>query len=258
MPVIVDEISKRLESYNGRDVKPAKHRQLTEVILAMIEAGYLNPGDRFPTESVLTNSLPFSLGTVQKAMRNLSELGVINRRAGRGTIISERTGEIFDLWQFRFVDEGRNSVFPVFSSVTKLDRVGTKGPWSDFLDDGDSYVRIEREIDVDHRFKLLSFFYLSDRKFGSIVDLDPADLEGVHLHAVIRKEYGVSTVRTTNRVVCSAIPDAICLRLGLPSAARGLNCQILGFADGDQPLSFQQIYVPADADPMEFRELRPS
>lgn len=104
----------------------------------------------------------------------------------------------------------------------------------------------------------MSFFYLSDRKFGSIADRDPAVLEGAHLHAIIRRESGVSTDSTNNRVMCTTIPDAICLCLNLPSAARGLVCQILGFANGDQPLWFQEIYVPADVDPIEFWELRPS
>ncbi len=108
-------------------------------------------------------------------MRNLSERGIVNRRTGRGTVIAERTGEIFDLWQFRFVDRDQDSFFPVFSSVTKLDRVGRNGTWRKFLGDEDTHVRIEREINVDNRLKLLSFFYLSDRKFGSIADRDPME-----------------------------------------------------------------------------------
>ncbi len=258
MPGMLEIISTRLETLSANAGKLVKHRQLSEAILSLVADEVLKPGDRLPPEAVFAQSLPFSLGTIQKAMRNLSELGVVSRRAGRGTVIAERTGEIFDLWQFRFVDRDQNTVFPVFSSVTKLDRVRRNGIWSKFLGDEETYVRIEREIRVDNRFKLLSFFYLSDRRFGSVADRDPAELEGVHLHAIIRREFGVSTDRTNNRVVCSTIPDSICLRLNLPSAARGLVCQIQGFTNGDEPLSFHEIYVPADADPMEFKEVRPS
>jgi hypothetical protein len=69
--------------------------------------------------------------------------------------------------------------------------------------------------------------------------------------------FGVSTVRTKNQLVCTAIPDPVCLRLGLPSAARGLMCDILGYGDDDKPLSFQCTYTPADAPPMEFHETKP-
>lgn len=77
------------------------------------------------------------------------------------------------------------------------------------------------------------------------------------MSAVICQKFGIGTVRTNNRIVCVVFPDPICLKLGLPSAARGIVCDILGFTAGNQPLSFQQVFVPANADPMEFRELRP-
>ena len=224
----------------------------------MIEDGTLNSGDRLPTETAFAENLPFSLGTIQKSFRNLSELGIVKRTPGSGTVIAGRTHEIFDLWQFRFIDENENSVFPVFSRVINMGRIARKGAWSRFLGNEDSYVRIVREIDIDHRFKAISYFYLSDVQFGEIVDLSPSDLEGVHLSAVIQRKFGASTVRTNNRIACSVIPDQICTRLNLPSAAKGLICQILGYGPKNRPLSFQQAYIPADVEPMEFRELKPA
>lgn len=253
----IEAIKTRLDRTDASSGPKIKHRQLANAILDLIEKGDLKPGEQLPTETALAEGLPFSLGTIQKALRNLSELGVVNRKAGTGTVIAERSEEIFDLWQFRFVAEGSDSVLPVFSKVTGITKIAQKGPWSAFLGDEDSYVRITREIDVDHRFKLMNFFYLSDSQFGSIVDLGSAAFEGVHLHAVIRQVFGIGTAGTNNRVVCAAFPDPICLRLDLPSGARGLICNILGYAKAEQPLFFQQVYVPAHADPMEFRELRP-
>ena len=257
MPTPLAVIRTRLDRISKTSETRIKHRQLAEAILELIQEGSLRPGDSLPTETAFTQGLPFSLGTIQKALRNLSELGAISRKTGTGTIIAERSEEIFDLWQFRFVSTDSDAVLPVYSKVTEIVKIHQKGPWSKFLGDEDHYVRITREIDVDHRFKLMNFFFLSDSQFGSIIDLGAAAFEGVHLHAVIRQTFGIATVRTNNRVVCAAFPDPICVRLDLPSAARGMICDILGFASADQPLFFQQVYVPAHADPMEFRELRP-
>lgn len=257
MSSALENIKTQLDKISETSTTRIKHRQLAEAILVLIEEGSLQAGDPLPTEAALTDGLPFSLGTIQKALRNLSELGVINRKTGTGTVIAERTEEIFDLWQFRFVNEVSDTVLPVYSKVTEMESIHAKGPWSKFLGDEDDYVRITREIDVDHRFKLLNYFYLSDRQFGSVLDLAASEFEGVHLHAVIRQKFGIGTVRTNNRVACSAFPDPVSLRLDLPSAARGIICDILGFASSDKPLFFQQVFVPAHADPMEFRELRP-
>lgn len=257
MPTALETIKTRLARVSETSTTRIKHRLLAETILELLQEGSLQAGDPLPTEAALAQALPFSLGTIQKALRNLSELGVVNRKSRTGTVIAEKTEEIFDLWQFRFVNDATDTLLPVYSKVMGMEKIQTKGRWSDFLGAEDSYVRITREIDVDHRFKLLNYFYLSDRQFGSILNFAEADFEGVHLHAVIRQKFGIGTVRTNNRVACAAFPDPVSLRLDLPSAARGIICDILGFAASDRPLFFQQVYVPAHADPMEFRELRP-
>jgi len=255
---IHNQILNCLDQISEEQKNLPKNRKLSESILHLIEKGELKPGDKLPTESALVNNMPFSLGTIQKALRNLSELGAIKRTKGSGTVVIEKTDEIFNLWQFRFTDENSNSVFPVYSHVISMDLIEQKGPWSEFLGNDESYVRIVREIDIDHRFNVFSYFYLSNSQFGSIFDFSPSELEGVHFSAIIQRKFGINTVRTNNRVVCSAFPDPICLRLNLPSGARGLICQILGFGPKNMPISFQQVYIPADVDPMEFRELKPT
>ena len=258
MPMALEEISARLDQVEIGPGRTTKHRRLSEAILSLVEEGRFQPGDRLPTETELEKALPFSLGTIQKALRTLSELGVVDRRTGRGTQIAERSGEIFDIWQFRFVDRGTGEVFPVYSRVLQIDRIVQRGPWSAFLGEEASYVRIAREIDVDRRYRLVSNFYLSNSRFGAMADVPPGDLEGVHLSAVLRRRFGAGTVSTKNRIVCTALPDPVCLALNLPSGARGTVCDILGFAEGGTPLTFQQTFVPADTDPLEFRELRPA
>ena len=254
---ICDQISLQLARVSSGDEKLPKYRQLSEAILKLIEEQTLKPGDLLPAESVLAAHLPFSLGTVQKALRSLSELGAVKRTRRRGTLVSDHTSEIYDLWQFRFVDEHEHTVFPIFSRVLSVDRVSRHGPWSQFLGVEEGYVRVVREIDIDHQFRMHASYFLSFSRCGKILDLNLADLEGVHLSAVVQRMFGVSTVRTKNRVVCTAVPDPVCVRLGLPSAARGLRCDILGYGDDDRPLSFQRTYTPADAPPMEFHETKP-
>ena len=255
---IYDDISSRLTTVSADGKKLPKYLQLSEAILALINDAVLKPGDRLPTESHLSERLPYSLGTIQKSLRSLAELGAIKRTRRRGTIVSDRTSEIYALWQFRFINEEDNSVYPIYSKILAADRFKQAGPWSEFLEEDNSCVRIIREIDVGHRFKAHATFYLSCERFGDFLNLNPKDLEGVHLSAIIQRMFGITTVRTRNQIICSVIPDPVCLQLGLPSAARGLICDILGFGSDDRPLSFQRVYVPADTPPMEFHELKPA
>lgn len=258
MPTICESISARLSTTSRSGEKLPKYRQLSEAILALIDDRELKPGDRLPTESLLTENLPYSLGTVQKSLRSLSELGAVKRTRRRGTIVSDRNSEIYNIWQFRFVDEDENTVFPVFSRVLEMDRFEQFGPWGRFLEDDDAFIRIVRELDIDHQFTIFATYYLSFSRFEKFLELDPIDLEGVHLSALVQRMFGITTVRTKNRVHCSVIPDPVCLRLGLPSAARGVVHDILGYGSDNRPLSFQRVYIPADAPPLEFHEIKPT
>jgi len=258
MPSIFNQINSQLAKISANEDKLPKYRQLSEAILALIDEAVLKPGDLLPTEAMLAEHLPYSLGTIQKSLRSLSELGMVKRTRRRGTIVADHSSQIFDLWQFRFVDENENRVFPIFSRVLTIDRIDGSGPWSRFLEEDGDYIRIVREIDIDHQFKMHASYYLAFSRFGEMLDLNPADLEGVHLSAIVQRMFGVSLVSTKNQMICTAIPDPISLQLGLPSAARGLLCDILGYGDDGKPLSFQRTYTPADAPPMEFHELKPS
>ena len=255
---LYDKIHSRLNAIATGEKKLPKYRQLSDAILALIEDAEVKPGDRLPTETMLTERLPYSLGTIQKALRSLSQLGVIKRTRRRGTIVSDRTSEIFDLWQFRFMNEENENVYPIFSKVLDMRQVEDRGPWSQFLGDDHSFVRIDRLIDIGHHFKIHTYFFLSFSQFGRVLELQTSDLEGVHLSAVVQRMFGSETIRTKNRIVCTALPDAATRQLKIPSESPGLVCDILGYGSGNNPLPFQRAHVPADVSPMEFLEIKPN
>ena len=77
----------RLSADEARD-RP-KHQVLARALLDALETGVVHQGDRLPSEQVLTAMTPFSLGTVQKAMKSLMLGGYIDRKTGAVTEIDE-------------------------------------------------------------------------------------------------------------------------------------------------------------------------
>ena len=51
-------------------------------------SGDWTPGMRLPTEAELAKSLPYSLGTVQKAYSELVKNGLVERARGRGSFVA--------------------------------------------------------------------------------------------------------------------------------------------------------------------------
>ena len=65
-----------------------KYLRLSNAMLDAIESGEFRPGSRMPGERYLMDTLPVSLGTIQKAMNALVDQGVVIRRPGMGTFVS--------------------------------------------------------------------------------------------------------------------------------------------------------------------------
>ncbi|HEY8447727.1 MAG TPA: extracellular solute-binding protein [Thermomicrobiales bacterium] len=81
----------------GTDIKVERDgpmpvaRQLAARIRQQIEQGELKPGDRLPTEQELCAQLGVSRTPVRRALKRLTEEGLLVRYPGRGTFVSQPT-----------------------------------------------------------------------------------------------------------------------------------------------------------------------
>ncbi len=63
--------------------------QISESLLEQIESGILSPGDRLPSERDLSQMFGVNRMTLRKALSRLELQGLLNRRQGAGTYVSE-------------------------------------------------------------------------------------------------------------------------------------------------------------------------
>ena len=73
---------------NGAPAPSPRYREIKRFILDAIKSGRLNPGDRVPSEAELTTQFAVSRMTANRALRELTAIGVVVRRAGSGTFIA--------------------------------------------------------------------------------------------------------------------------------------------------------------------------
>ncbi|MER6987581.1 histidine utilization repressor [Saccharopolyspora hirsuta] len=72
-----------------RESAPA-YRRLKDVLIEQIGTGRWPEGELLPSESQLVNALGLSRMTINRALRELSAEGLVNRLAGVGTFVAER------------------------------------------------------------------------------------------------------------------------------------------------------------------------
>ena len=99
----------------GPDGRP-KYKVLQDGLAEAIRTGVIGDSELLPTETDLTKITPFSLGTVQRALKNLVGAGLIVRKAGVGTIVAPWRRELENPLHTRFFDKNGN-VLPVYTEV---------------------------------------------------------------------------------------------------------------------------------------------
>lgn len=254
--MLSDQISDTFKQLASNSSAP-KYQQVCETLLSMIDTGDLKPGDRVPTETSLTGSLPVSLGTVQKALNSLTERGILRRLQGSGTYVADNQISLDDIWHFRFIDNEKDHILPLSTKVLDIKRTTESGPWINFLGKENFYLRITREICVNREFCVISQFYLSGKQFKDLLTCKPADLEGTLLRDMIRERFGKLTDQIREQVAAQTFPDDVCNWLDLPVQSIGLICHIMAYSPLQNPLSFQKLFVPANVSLLETREIKP-
>jgi GntR family transcriptional regulator len=233
-----------------------KYIRLSHVLLDGIGSGYWKPGQRLPSESELADSLPASLGTVQKALGVLAERGVVVRKHGKGTFVVDQRVDTVFLWQYRFLDDD-GELLPVYFKTHSIDRVTGEAPWESFLGPDEFYVRIARTIDVNHEFTVANIFVLPGKRFASLLGRKPSALDGTSLRIILSEEFNVPTLRISEQILCHALPDEVCTTLDLPAGTVGLTRHVFGYGYWDAPVSYQCICTPPNSRLLEIKEKKP-
>lgn len=263
----MNSIARRFaESSSHGSNRVPKYVRLADAVLDVIESGKYRPGSQIPGERDLNNTLPLSLGTIQKAMNDLVNQGVLVRRAGKGTFVSG-AGQLAndekvkkqDLVHFRFRAEGGNSLLPVYLHVDSIDEIArTKNdagkPWERFLDGEGSFIRIDRLLKVDDLFRGYCRFYLPFEHYGSLLERSHEELSGVTLREFLNQTYNMPTLRFEHQIHTEQLPDKICRKLELPKGSYGTAWHIFGRSYRNAPGSYQLVYLPAGHRPIELLE----
>ncbi len=223
-----------------------KYVQLREMLYNAIHAGHWRPGDKLPTETELTRLTPFSLGTVQRALRALVDEGLVVRSQGSGTFVAEGHSAIDAPLHLRFLGaEGEPRYLPLFPKILSRRRVTERGAWSEWLGGkGNEIVRVDRRISVNGEFNVYSRFYFRADTFPEISAKPLEALEGMNLKQAVGSASNMPVTSVRERLVMVRFDDAICNALGVKPATKGMLLESAASAGRGNPVYFLESYIP--------------
>lgn len=230
-----------------------KYKAIANAILAEVERGTWRSGDRLPSEESLARSYDASLGTMQRALRELVDMGMVERHHGSGTFIAGARAKEQQLLHFRFRAEGSKSLLPVYFRVTDISETEDQGPWAAFLDDPEGrFIKVSRIVTVNDEFDIFSEVYLQGSRFAGLLDLPPVELNGVSIRDLLAEHFNAPTLTADQSILCQALPPRVTRLIDVPAGQMGIVWYIAGRTYRDLPLTWQRIYVPPSDRPIEF------
>jgi GntR family transcriptional regulator len=231
---------------NSLRTRQSKHIRVRHAILDAIVEGHLKNGDQIPPEQELSAALSVSLGTVQRALRELSIDGTLLRMHGRGTFVAEPALPKDEIWQFRFRKPNDEKHLPVSSVVIEESTVQGPGRWLDTLGyDPQGYLKIVRIVSVLGELDCYNELYFCITRFGALRDIAVAQLRNVNIKTILARQFNAPTLSITQHVRAAPIPLAAQAPLGLPEGTIGMDVDVVGHSYGKENIFMQRIWFPA-------------
>lgn len=224
-----------------------KHGKLRRAIGDAIAARFWPAGARLPTEAEWVAALPCSLGTVQRALRELVVDGLIARRRGSGSVVAGIGRRIEEPWHMRFFDpkSRTRTLLPVTTTI--LGRwVGPRsGPWSDELGQGERpVVCIERIMEVGGAFGVFNRFYALAEQFPELVDISTEDLRGANLKTLMASRHHVPVHHVRQVMRFEAPPARAVKACGWADDRPVSVLNVVGCAHDGGPMYYQDYFIP--------------
>ena len=246
---VCDLLLRRLDQQRALNPRETKRSALRLVLMSAIRDGTFKPGDRLPPEAEMAARLSLAPGTVQRALGQLQDLGLILRRRGDGTRVADSEPMGPNVWHFRFRVKETDRPLRITSTRIEVLRTNDTGPWSGHLGDG-SYILIRRQMCGDG-VNVGAEMYLP----ASLLNIDAieiSELQGVNLRMHLEGMLGRRAQPPENRLGAMNLSLRHAAMFDLTPDMPVFHIAARTILNDGAPFYFQNIYAPSELLTLEF------
>jgi GntR family transcriptional regulator len=224
------------------------HKQLKAELMKHVAQSLWQRGDALPTEPELAAHYGVSISTVRAAIGSLVEAGLLLRRAGRGTHVAARGGKESVYRFFHLVSDREATGLPV-SEV--LDFVKDKASSAEISAFGlpankAQVLRLRNVLRLQGQAVQTAQVTLPAHLFPGI---SAAKLNAANdtLYGAYQKLFGITVLRTEDRIRAAIATASTCKQLGLPAGSPVLQMQRISYTFDNVVIELRTMDISTQA-----------
>lgn len=215
------------------------YRQAKRALLAAIEAGAIAPGAALPSESLLSQQLGVSIGTLRRAVDELVSDHVLVRQQGRGTFVAVHDADRF-LFQFFHVErsDGLREAPQVELLSLERQRLDADAAEALRLRDGEPAWCIENRLSLQGRPVVHDRIVLPAQLFKGLTEKRFRERPGT-IYQLYQSDWGITVLRAAERARAVAAERQSARVLGLSPGQPVMQVRRTAFTFGDKPVEYR-------------------
>ena len=215
------------------------YRVVKRALLTAIEGGTYAAGSSLPSETELAGAFGVSIGTLRKAVDELSAEHLLVRRQGRGTFVASHSTDRF-LFQFFHVEraDGLREVPSVELVSFERLRADEEAASALQLRVGDAVFQIENRLLLQGRAVIYDRLMVSCALFKGLSEKRLRERSGT-IYQLYQTEFGIRVVRALERARAVAADRQVARVLGLPLGQAVMQVRRNALSFGDKPVEYR-------------------
>lgn len=224
---------------------------MSRKISQMIEAGVWKTGDMLPNEAELAQRFKVSQGTVRRALKILTDQGILVRHQGRGTFVarfdSNPSGILARYVRMRPDDKAPNLPIRTILRMFEIEDPSDEVAGILRLLPGEKVIHIRRVHYTDRGPVSFDEHFLNAALFQKLTAENIVRHEELLLYAFYQNVCGVTIQRCKSTAKAEVLSEARCRQYGFEWPTAVICERRVAFALGDHPVEFRiEEYVTLD------------
>lgn len=219
------------------------YRAVKRALLDAIESGSCSPGEPLPSETDLAGAMQVSVGTLRRAVDELTAEQLLVRRQGRGTFVARHSRDRFAAQFFQVEANDGTRELPQ-ADLVAFERVRCEAEPARALGlrEGDAALRIESRVALRERPVVYDRITLPAALFKGLTEKRLRERIG-SIYQLYQSDFGITVVRALERAR-AVLADRVAARvLGIAVGAPVLQVRRTALTFGDRPVEHRVSVV---------------